>query len=221
MSILFVLLMFLLVMSISYFVTRNQQPEVRAEASASAPRPVRMERQYGFQVPQDYCFHPGHTWVRKEGGETARVGVDAFAVNLLGKIDRVAAVGENRWVRQGQKIASVSSGGTTVDLLSPVEGVITALNTEAIQDPGMIARDPYDHGWLAIVKSPDLEINQRNLVQGPMVAPWMQNNVTRLNALVGQLSPTMAADGGVPLAGLLSRVDPELRDKITREFFLS
>jgi Glycine cleavage H-protein len=115
---------------------------------------------------------------------------------------------------------TVSSGGTAVDLVSPVEGVITGLNTEAIKDPSIIARDPYGAGWIAMVKSPELVINQRNLVQGAMVAPWMQNNVTRLNGIVEQLAPTMAADGGVPLAGLLPSVPRELREQLVKEFFL-
>lgn len=216
MSILFVLLMFLLIMTISYMRTRN---EVAARPPAG-PRPPRMEREYGFQVPQGYCFHPGHTWVLKEGPETARVGLDSFALNLLGKIDRVDIVGENRWIRQGQKMMTLTSGGTSVDLVSPVEGVITGLNTEAIKDPSIIARDPYEKGWIAMVKSPELAINQRNLVQGAMVAPWMQNNVTRLNGIVEQLAPTMAADGGLPLTGLLARVPRELREQLVKEFFL-
>jgi hypothetical protein len=54
-----------------------------------------------------------------------------------------------------------------------------------------------------------------------MVAPWLQNSVTRLNGMVSQLSPTMAADGGVPLPGLLMRLTPELREQVAREFFLA
>jgi glycine cleavage system H protein len=217
MSILFVLLMFLLIMSIGSMRTRNEVP---ARVPAVGPRQPRMQREYGFQIPQDYCFHPGHTWVLKEGPETARIGLDSFALNLLGKIDRVDIVGENRWIRQGQRIMTIHSGSTTVDLVSPVEGVITSLNMEAIKDPGIITRDPYAKGWIAMVKSPELVINQRNLVQGPMVAPWMQNNITRLNGIVEQLAPTMAADGGVPAPGLLAKVPRELREQLVKEFFL-
>ena len=85
----------------------------------------------------------------------------------------------------------------------------------------LASRDPYQKGWIATVKSPDIAINQKNLVQGGMVAPWLQNNVTRLNGMVAQLSPTMAADGGVPLPGLLMRIAPEVREQVAREFFLA
>jgi len=216
MSILFVLLMFLHVMSISYFRTRQ---EVVAEVRPG-PQAPRMQREYGFSIPDGYCFHPGHTWVMREGSEIARVGVDSFATNLLGKIDQVEVAGVNRWVRQGQKLVTLKGGGATFEMVSPVEGVVTAVNKDAIEDPSVIGRDPYQNGWLAVVKSPDLAMNQKNLVQGGMVAPWLQNSVTRLNGMVAQLAPTMAADGGLPMAGLLTRVEPELRETLAKEFLL-
>jgi glycine cleavage system H lipoate-binding protein len=220
MSILFVLLMFLLIMSISYFRGVQNQPAVRPEPGVRALVP-RVERELGFEIPQGYCFHPGHTWVLREGAENARVGVDSFAGNLVGKIDRIEVVGPNRWVRQGQKLMTIHGGGTSLDLLSPVEGVVTAVNSDALQDPSLVTRDPYKDGWVAMVKSPDLALNQKNLVQGTMVAPWMQNNIMRLNGMLSQLSPALAQDGGLPVVGLLSRVNPETQQKIVKEFFLS
>ena len=209
--------MFLLIISISYF--RHPQPTVKPALSV-APRP-RMQREYGFEIPEDYNFHPGHTWAHKESPDNARVGLDSFATHLLGKIDRVEIAGPNRWVRQGQKLLTVIAGGNSYELLSPVEGVITHINDDVVSDPSLINREPYKDGWIATVKSPDLPINQKNLVQGPMVAPWMQNNITRLNGMLSQVSPALAQDGGLPLGGLLAQVDPELRSKLSKEFFLS
>lgn len=109
MSILFVLLMFLLIMSFSYFRTRNDVT-VRPQP-ATSPQVPHMERELGFQIPQHYCFHPGHTWVMKEANDNARVGLDSFAANLIGKIDAIDVLAENRWVRQGQKLVTIHSGG--------------------------------------------------------------------------------------------------------------
>jgi glycine cleavage system H lipoate-binding protein len=221
MSILFVLLMFLLIISISYF--RSPSPEVVARPQPS-PGPTvapKMERSLGMAIPQGYCFHPGHTWASKEGFDKARIGLDSFAANLMGQIDRIDVVGENRWVRQGQKVMTIHCGETAIDLVSPIEGVITAINRDAIQDPKTIVRDPYQKGWIAMVKSPDLTVNQKNLVQGSMVAPWLQNSLTRLASMVPQMEGAMAADGGLPVAGLLRRLEPEVRQSVLKEFFLA
>lgn len=219
MSILFVLLMFLLVMSISYFRTRH---EVMAQPEAQ-PRPqsVRLQREYGFSIPEGYSFHPGHTWAHREGTETVRVGLDSFAGNLIGRVDSIDVMGLNRWVRQGQKVASLRAGDLAIDLVSPIEGVVISVNRDIAEDPGLLTRDPYNAGWIAVVKSPDIAINQKNLVQPTMVAPWLQNSVTRLNGMVAELAPTLAADGGMPITGLLRRVAPEVRAKLLKEFFLA
>jgi len=219
MSILFVLLMFLLVMSISYF--RTRQEVVFRPAAQPRSQPARLQREYGFSIPEGYSFHPGHSWVRKESAEKARIGLDSFAGNLIGRIDAIDVMGLNRWVRQGQKIATLRSGEFTIELVSPVEGVVTAVNRDLAEDPSLLSRDPYERGWIALVKSPDFALNQKNLVQGAMVAPWLQNSVSRLNGMVGQLAPTQAADGGLPIAGLLLRVAPELRTRLLKEFFLA
>ena len=220
MSILFVLLMFLLIMSISYFRGAQNLPMARPEPGVR-PQAPRLDHQLGFEIPQGYCFHPGHTWAQREGAENARVGLDSFAGNLIGKIDRIEVAGPNRWVRQGQKLMTVHGGGVSFDLLSPVEGVVTAVNNDALQDPSLLTRDPYKDGWVAFVKSPDLALNQKNLVQGTMIGPWMQNNLMRLNGMLAQLSPALAQDGGLPVVGLLSRLDLELQQKVIKEFFLS
>lgn len=220
MSILFVLLMFLLIITISYF--RSPSHEVVARPQPSPPLTApKMERSLGMAIPQGYCFHPGHTWASKEGFDAARIGLDGFAANLIGQIDRIEMVGENRWVRQGQKVMTIHCGDTAIDLVSPIEGVITAINRDAIEDPKIVVRDPYQKGWIALVKSPDLTVNQKNLVQGSMVAPWLQNSVTRLASMVPQMAGAMAADGGLPVAGLLRRLEPEVRKILLTEFFLA
>lgn len=221
MSILFVLLMFLVIITISHF----RSPEVYELAARPQPgvRPIaspKMESSAGLAIPQGYWFHPGHTWGLREGPNDARIGIDSFATNLMGHIDRIEVIGENRWVRQGQKVMTIHCGKTAIDLVSPVEGVIMAINHDAIEDPKTIVDDPYEKGWIATLKSPDLAVNQKNLVQGPMVAPWLQNSLTSLTAMVPEMAPAMSADGGLPEAGLLTRVAPEVRENLLREFFL-
>ena len=219
MSILFVLLMFLLIISIRYFTEPKAQP-AREPRIVAKTQPPLVKREYGFEIPQGYCFHLGHMWVMKEDTDDARVGVDKFVTNLMGKIDHIEVRGADRWVRQGQKLITLSGVGTTLDLLSPVEGVVTAVNHDALREPSLVENDPYENGWIAIVKSPDLKVNQKNLIQGSMVAPWMQNNLTRLNAMLSP-SPALAQDGGGPVSGLLPRLTPEVRQKVVKEFFLS
>ena len=115
---------------------------------------------------------------------------------------------------------TVSIAGVSVELVSPVEGTVKELNEIALRDPALVVSDPYRGGWIALLKSSDITINQKNLLQGPMVKLWLRNSLARLNEMVSQLSPALAQDGGVPVQGLLWRVSPELQRKLVKEFFL-
>jgi len=214
-----VLLTILLILVIVYLRKRAKSPSI-------APRPemwpsLRALRECGIEIPQGYCFHLCHTWVVSEGEENARVGLDSFVANLFGEIDQIEVIGLDRWVRQGQKLMTVTGAGISVDLLSPVEGVVKAQNQAALKDPTLVITSPYNHGWIAMIKSPAITTDLKNLVQGAMVVPWMRNTLARLKDMVAQLSPALAQDGGPPLRGLLSTVPPELQSKLVKEFFLT
>ncbi len=220
MSILFVLLTFLLILSYSYF--RRSEPAMAVQSAPflkmNAPKMVKAA---GFEVPENYSFHPGHTWVRDEGHQNARVGIDAFAGNLFGDIDSIEMVDLNRWVRQGQKLCTVKKGDKSVDMLSPVEGVLVSINHEVLKNPSLINDDPYKNGWLGVVKAPELSVNVKNLLAGPIVPAWMQNSIARLGGMMQEMSPAMAQDGGLPVKGLYFQVDSRVQHKLAREFFLA
>jgi glycine cleavage system H lipoate-binding protein len=213
MFILLTLVTFLLFITVSYL-WKEHYTQPRLVAAREKPEVV---RELGFDVPRDYAFHPGHTWALDEGNEVARVGLDAFAANLFGTIDRIEVQPLNRWVRQGQKLWTVTSGGVISEMVSPVEGVVTSVNQKVMKNPGLAADDPYGDGWVCTVKAPELAVNKRNLLQGNWVAPWMKNSITRLAAL----SPSVAsADGGLPVKGVLGQLDPEVQRTVIREFLL-
>lgn len=221
MSILFVLLTFLIIISISYFLRREQPAEaVAAGEVLAAPSPPEMVRELGFEVPKGYCFHPGHTWVLDEGRQNARMGIDSFATSVFGKIDRIEVTGLNRWVRQGQKICTVAHDGVSADFMSPVEGVVSSVNHEVLRDPNLIVKDPYRNGWICVVKAPEVGTNIKNLLQGTMVGTWLHNSFRRLQAYAGELGAA-TADGGLAVSGLLGHADPETRRAMLREFFLN
>ena len=127
----------------------------------------------------------------------------------------------NRWVRQGQKLCTVTREGQSIDLLSPVEGVLISVNHEVLKNPNLVIDDPYKNGWLCVVKAPEMTTNVKNLLQGPIVLPWMQNSLARIGAMVQQLTPALAQDGGLPVKGLLFQVDASAREQLVKEFFLT
>lgn len=221
MSILFVLLTFLLILTVMYF-RRPQQVEVGVYdvPAKRASTPLALNHT-PFNVPEGYSFHPGHTWVVDEGRQNARVGIDSFAANLVGAADSIDIADINRWVRQGQPICTITHNDRSVDFLSPVEGVLVSVNPALSRTPNVAVDDPYCEGWLCVIKAPEIATNMKNLLQGPITAPWMQNSVARLGAMVQPLTPALAQDGGLPVKGLLFQVEPAVQQQLAKEFFLN
>ena len=109
----------------------------------------------GFQVPENVRYHAGHTWALSESRELVRVGIDDFAAKLVGKIESINLPQRGRWVRQGQKIWTIFRDGKSVDMVSPIEGTVTAINEAVLQNPELARKDPYGDGWLVKVKLSD------------------------------------------------------------------
>ncbi len=223
MSILFVLLTFLLILTVMYFRRPEADEDVLQVARGQQIAAPVMLKLKGLEIPHGYAFHPGHTWLNDEGHQNARIGLDAFAANLVGQIDSIDFAEMNRWVRQGQRLCTIKHGDRKLELLSPAEGVLTSINLRLQKNPELAVDDPYHTGWLCTVKAPELAINSKNLLQGPLVPGWMQNSVSRVSEMVSQLAltPGLAQDGGVPIKGLLFQVSPDAQQQLTREFFLT
>lgn len=226
MAILLALVTFLLFIAISYLLGEKE-----ARVEVLAPRPAKwkplpqpaMVAESGVEMPKGYRFHIGHAWALEEGRETARLGIDGFAANLMGKIERIELPRLNRWVEQGQKIWTVVSDGVSLDMLSPVGGVVVGINPAVEHDPNLITADPYHDGWICAVKAPDLNVHRNNLLQGPLVGAWMKDSLERLVRLASLSAPApqLLQDGGMPVPGLLGQLEPEVRRRIISEIFLT
>ncbi len=219
MSIALPALVILLILGLVYFLWRRGWLAAALSRVHSSRRPPDSGPE--FDLPAGYCFHLGHTWMAEQDRGMARIGIDSFAASLLANLQKITVIGEQRWVRQGQKLMTLTGGSASLDLLSPLEGTITAINPEVLQDPGLALRDPYHRGWVCVIRSPEMESNRRNLVPAPMAAGWMVNSLHRLKDMLVRADPALTPNGGGSLHGLLSRLSPDLRRQVVKEFFLT
>ena len=54
-------------------------------------KPVSTLDIHGFKIPQGYYLHRGHAWVKIEEDREVRVGMDDFALRLLGPPDAIVS----------------------------------------------------------------------------------------------------------------------------------
>jgi glycine cleavage system H protein len=105
--------------------------------------------------PQNLKYSKTDEWVRVEG-DRAFVGVTDYAQDQLGDIVYVELPwGGGQNVTRDEKFGDIESVKATSELLSPVSGEIVQANAELQNQPELINDDPYDKGWMLIVKLSD------------------------------------------------------------------
>jgi glycine cleavage system H lipoate-binding protein len=159
-------------------------------------KPVDILEVEGFKVPQGYYLHPGHTWARIEEGGLARVGFDEFALRLLGPPDRVEAPLMGKEVKQGRGDIGLFRGKLKAVALSPVSGVVTAINPELRQKGSLAHQEPYSEGWVMTVHAHRLREDLKNLMIHKESKAFLGEEVGRLYGLIEDTAGPLAADGG-------------------------
>ena len=173
-----------------------------------------------FSLPEEIFYHLGHTWAAPERKNLVKVGMDDFAQRLVGKINAVEVPGIGTTLRQGDKAWTLKVGSKTVDMLSPVDGKIMAINEEILNSPENINKYPYV-SWLMEVESPRFSVNKKQLLSGALAKKWMdgvkENLLSRMNYNLG----LVYQDGGTLVDGMAKNLDREKWDEIAKDFFLT
>jgi glycine cleavage system H protein len=190
-----------------------------ARARAIAPRPVLRRLTGWFDVPASLHFHPGHTWARVEPEGLVALGIDEFGSKLVGPLAGIRLPAPGARLGQGEVGWTLLARDRSVDMLSPVDGVVVEVNPRAFE-PDQPAAGSYDR-WLVKVRPTRLGSNLRTLLTGEFARAWMAASA---DAVRMRLSPSLGLaieDGGVPIDGLAPALDPEGWDEFARELFLT
>jgi glycine cleavage system H protein len=98
-------------------------------------------------VPDDLRYTDEHEWIRDEG-ETATVGISAYAADQLGDVVFVELPAVGRTLKAREAFGVIESVKAVSDLYSPVSGEVTAVNEELASRPELVNADPYESGWM-------------------------------------------------------------------------
>jgi len=99
-------------------------------------------------VPTDLRYTKDHEWVRSDG-DTATVGVTAYAADQLGDIVFVELPEAGRSLEQFAAFGVVESVKAVSDLFAPVSGEVAAVNADLRTSPELLNTDPFGAGWIA------------------------------------------------------------------------
>ena len=92
-----------------------------------------------------------HEWISVDG-QTVTVGITDFAQSQLGDVVFLELPSPGRKLAVRESFGVVESVKAASDLYSPVAGRVTAVNDKLLNDPTIIAADPYGKGWMIKIK---------------------------------------------------------------------
>ena len=101
-------------------------------------------------VQKGLLYSKDHEWVKEEGGEFV-VGITDYAQSELGDLVFVNLPEEGDSVTKGEAFSDVESVKAVSDVLSPLTGVVSAINEAVLDAPESINSAPYE-AWFVKVK---------------------------------------------------------------------
>jgi glycine cleavage system H lipoate-binding protein len=174
----------------------------------------------GYRMPNDVYYHRGHSWARMEFAGRVRLGMDDFSSRVMGKVDGFELPPIGRPVKQGEPAWKIHRDSETVDVLSPVEGVVTQVNETMVSDPGK-RESSYGDGWLLMVEPIHLQRRLRSLLYGDSATVWIEEEANRLMETIPSEVGVALADGGVPVEDIYENIKGMDWSEFIRQFLLT
>ena len=107
-----------------------------------------------LDYPDNLSYYDSHEYARLEG-DTATIGITAFAVDELGDIVFLELPDAGDEVSKGETFGTVESVKAVEDLVSPVSGEVIERNNLLLDSPEKLSEDAYEAGWMIKVKIGD------------------------------------------------------------------
>ncbi|MGB7630279.1 MAG: hypothetical protein WBM29_04260 [Candidatus Deferrimicrobium sp.] len=202
----------------------------RREKAAAEPRSVR-EPAARFpswtaqELPGGLFVHRGHTWAKPDSSGAVQVGLDGFAQGILGRVDRFELPPDGAKLRQGEPAFAALQSGKRIEFVSPVDGVVCAVNAQINADPAAARKDPYEKGWAFMIRPSNLPQNLKKLRIGAEAAAWLEREARSFTEFLSlhratpvEVGATLA-DGGIHADGIMESMDGEILQITIRKYF--
>lgn len=176
----------------------------------------RAKKVRGITIWENLFYHDGHTWLSPVSSKVVKLGIDDFAVKLLGDIEKIQLPSINSKVKKNESLLKIFSGRSRFKLKSAISGEIVEVNSAVQRDPKLILRDPYGAGWIAKIRIENDGVNQ--LIKGNDAERWFMKEWDRLHYLLTEEAGLTFADGGEITTKELKKVDGIKWEKIVKEF---
>jgi glycine cleavage system H protein len=127
-----------------------------------------------YEVPEGLYYSKDFAWIKIEG-ENVRMGITDYAQKQLREIVYAELPEQGTTVQQNEPYGTLESVKAVSDLVAAVSGTVEEVNAEVTSKPEILNEDPYEKGWLVIVKPTNLQTELANLMDFDKAVEWHKN----------------------------------------------
>lgn len=106
-----------------------------------------------FRLPTDegFFFNENDVWAYVSGNR-ARIGITDYVQKSLSDILFFTPPRVGAEIDQFDELGAIESGKAVFEIISPVSGIVTAINNKLSDAPEMLNQNPYEQGWIAEIE---------------------------------------------------------------------
>jgi glycine cleavage system H protein len=124
-----------------------------------------------YEVPEGLYFSKDFEWVKIEG-DKVRIGITDYAQKSLREIVYAELPSAGSDVKQNEPYGTLESVKAVSDLVAPISGTIIEVNDEVQSKPETLNEDPYEKGWLLVIKPYNLQADLANIMDFNAAVEW-------------------------------------------------
>jgi glycine cleavage system H lipoate-binding protein len=173
-------------------------------------------------LPEDVYFHSGHAWMKFEGGNRIKVGLDDFTQQVMGDIDGIEIPPIGAKLSQGEVAWKVRHGKRKLSQLAPLGGTVVDVNENLLKDPTLANHSPYDDGWILKIQTKGLNKEMPELMDAlQFKAHFDQCKAKLMSSFNSQTLGLAYGDGGEVIRGVAGKLDEKAWKTLVAQLFHS
>jgi glycine cleavage system H lipoate-binding protein len=216
MVVLFVVFTIILFISIDYVIQRRKRVGL---ASQPIPETVSLSRLLTL-VPNGVFVQPSFTWSKMLDSGNLLLGIHPILMGLVGDPDEIELFHQGEDVKKGQSILRIHKNNKVLTVASPVEGTVTGLNSQIVENATM---ENLSQNWIYSLRPVNVSSEVPKWFVAEKAKSWINERYNQMSKFFRDALPasdlgiTMADGGDLPF-GILSQFDENTWKKFEKQF---
>ncbi|MCB1505140.1 MAG: glycine cleavage system protein H [Hyphomicrobiaceae bacterium] len=125
----------------------------------------------GCNLPDDLLYDVANNiWFRDLGDGTVKLGMTSVATAMAGQLVAFTPKKVGKAIDAGKSCATIESGKWVGPAKTAASGQVVAVNADLVANPKLANEDPYEKGWMIILKPADWAAAKAALIAGADVS---------------------------------------------------